>query len=153
MSDYGMSVRQLGSSPGQISARFDWNYDCLQTSFDGQTEFEILAIVDDYDFCLFAYPDTLKMNLNIILPDNTFPDIFSEDLGDRNENYFILERKLLQRVYFDVFAEDLDNDPIFIDGIGSNFDLKEMGFHLNLTLFCLYPIFPPKHDLNLARLR
>ena len=127
LEDFGMTVEQYVDQPGEIRTRFDWNYDCLQTSFDGKQQFEIFAVVDDYDFCQFAHPDTLEINLEIILPDNTFPEIFSEDLGDREDDYFKLERELLETINFDIFAEDLDNDPIRVMAEGANFSLGLLG--------------------------
>ncbi|MDH5397588.1 MAG: gliding motility-associated C-terminal domain-containing protein [Cyclobacteriaceae bacterium] len=127
MDQYGMSFSTYSNVPGEIKTRFSWNYDCLQTSFDDLTDFEYILVLDDEDKCLFAHPDTLRMNLNIILPDNTFPDLFATDMGTRTDSYFYIEKELYQTLDFGVFAEDLDNDLIRIEAVGENFDMAQYG--------------------------
>ncbi len=127
LEDYGMSLERLSDERGEIITRFNWNYDCIETSFDGQTQFEILAVLDDYDFCLFAHPDTLTLNLEIILPDNTFPEISTDAFGTPDEKFYRFEREIYETIGFPTFSSDLDNDPIIVGGEGANFDFAEFG--------------------------
>lgn len=124
LNEYGMSLTTYKNTKGEIKTRFDWNYDCLQTSFDGKNEFQILFIAEDIDQCLFNYSDTLLMNLKVILPENTLPEIYT-DLGERNEKYFKIQSSLYESVVFNTISEDLDNDPIVINGVGSNFSFDD----------------------------
>ncbi|MDH5382267.1 MAG: gliding motility-associated C-terminal domain-containing protein, partial [Cyclobacteriaceae bacterium] len=123
--EFGMSFNTYLNEPGQIKTRFDWNYDCIQTSFDKKTYFETILVLDDMDQCLFAHPDTLKLIAKINLPPNTFPDIYSEDLGTKTDNYFRIEQEITKSIDFNVFAEDFDNDLIKIIGEGADFSLDQ----------------------------
>ena len=127
MAQYGMSFTTYKNVAGEIRTRFDWNYDCLQTSFDFKTFFQFILVLDDWDKCQFAHPDTLLMNLKIILPQNTFPDLYPTDIGDKWQQYFYLEKEIYETLEFNVFAEDLDNDLILLEAIGGNFNLETYG--------------------------
>ena len=129
MDQYGMSFDTYKNVDGEIRTRFDWNYDCLQTEFDLKTSFQYMLVLDDWDKCLFNHADTLFMDLRIILPPNTFPDLYTTtpSIGDKWQSYFNLEAELYETIQFDVFAEDFDNDLILLDAVGENFDLAEYG--------------------------
>lgn len=124
MDDYGMTINTYMNEAGEVRTRFDWNYDCTQISFDDKNAFEILYVIEDYDQCLFNYSDTLKMNLKVILPDNTLPEISMQG-AEKDQKYFKINRSIYESLTFQTLSEDPDNDPIIVEGEGSNFSFDD----------------------------
>lgn len=126
--EFGISLNPGSNNPGEVEALLDWNYDCQQFSFDGQTEFPFMLIVDDKDQCEFADGDTLDLNLNIILPPNTEPEV-RISINPEDDDFHLQEQFINSTLSFDVNARDADNDQIILTAQGANFEFAD----LNIT--------------------
>ncbi|MEM8567780.1 MAG: hypothetical protein AAGF85_15065 [Bacteroidota bacterium] len=123
---FGFSIIEKENREGRNETWLEWNYDCEQTNFDEANEFRFEITAEDRDDCLYEDPILFILDLEVILPPNTEPVIFSE-FSAQNQDYLILNYKLLETVDMDIFGIDLDNDQIAITGQGINFDFTSFG--------------------------
>lgn len=119
LSTVGMSFEQTQNTNGQYSTVFKWETGCDVYDFTERTEFLIKILMDDDDFCGFYEPDTLTLDLTVILPPNTDP-VISTDLAQTS---FI--HRLNEPVNFNVFGLDTDNDELVLRAVGDGFDLGD----------------------------
>lgn len=127
MADYGMTIVDKTNVSGRRETWLEWNYDCQQISFDEKTEFKLLVYLEDQDDCEYEDPVQLTLYLNIILPDNSAPSIYSNKLGVSTDNYFKIESPLQKTISFDVSGTDLDGDYAFIEAEPANFSFDDFG--------------------------
>ncbi len=117
MADFGMSITTTKTQKGELEALFVWDTRCDVYDFTQRTTFDIKILVDDFDTCLFANPDTLCLDLEIKLPTNNDPEV-STDLKNNSFAAFIGET-----IDFNVLAKDIDDDVIALQVIPSGFAL------------------------------
>lgn len=130
LADYGMSIVNKSNGPGVRETWLQWNYDCQQISFDGKTSFEIKIYLEDQDDCLYEEPVLVTLLLNIELPDNSLPDVYSNKLGSSNQ-YAKVTAQLDETISFDVRGTDLDGDLAFIEAVPANFSFSDYGVNYN----------------------
>ena len=125
LEDFGMSYSIINDGFEEDLVRFTWNYDCTQPniSFDGKTNFELTILAEDKDQCQYADPDELEVNLNIILPPNTEPEVFLA--GNRLTDYYFLEFEVDELVRLNIQADDQDDDRISLLGFGTDFNFSD----------------------------
>ncbi|ELR68707.1 hypothetical protein C900_05890 [Fulvivirga imtechensis AK7] len=131
LADYGMSVVEKTNIAGQNETWLEWNYDCQQVSFDGKTEFELRVVLEDEDDCLYEDPVVVDLFLEIILPYNSEPVIYSNKLGANPENYHLIETPLNEVISFDVRGTDMDGDFAVIEALAVGFEFSDFGINYN----------------------
>ncbi len=119
LADVGMSFINETLINGQATTTFKWVTGCDIYDFTEQTEFEVKVLIDDLDVCDFGVPDTLTLNLQVILPPNTDP-IISTDLPQIN-----LAHTVNTPLNFNVFGVDYDGDDVELTAVGDGFDLLD----------------------------
>jgi hypothetical protein len=118
----GMSYRLIQLSNGNYQAKLVWDTHCDVYDFKTKTEFELKILLEDVDDCTYAHPDTMTFNLKVLLPENALPEI-STDLPPENVQNGVT-RKIFERLDFNVFGNDADQDSIFLSGAGNGFDFS-----------------------------
>jgi len=118
LADVGMSFINETLTNGQANTTFKWETGCDIYDFTEQTEFEVKVLLDDLDECDFGKPDTLTLNLQVILPPNTDP-IISTDLPQVNMAHIINTP-----LNFNVFGLDTDGDDVELTVVGDGFILS-----------------------------
>ncbi|UII27415.1 gliding motility-associated C-terminal domain-containing protein [Fulvivirga maritima] len=126
LDDYGFTIVNRRNQVGLLETWLEWNYDCQTVSFDGKTEFEILVYVEDSDDCEYEDPVLLTLNLEINLPFNSEPDVYSNDFELTTE-YVRFTSDLNNVIRFDVSALDQDGDRTVLNGMGANFNFADYG--------------------------
>lgn len=124
LDEVGMSFVNESINDGLATTTFKWETGCDIYDFTEKTEFEIKLVLDDLDECGFSDPDTLTLNMQVILPPNTDP-VLSTDLPQL-EFAHVIEAPL----DFNVFGLDTDEDEIEMTVVGDGFSLSdyEMNF-------------------------
>ena len=126
LADYGMSVQDQFNLAGRRSVWLVWNYDCTVVDFDGKTSFDINIYLEDLDDCLYDHPVLLQVKLDIELPSNSLPEIFSNKLGQTNADV-VVEAELNEVVTFDVRGKDDDGDFCVISATPVGFNFSDYG--------------------------
>ncbi|MCF6359325.1 MAG: gliding motility-associated C-terminal domain-containing protein [Cyclobacteriaceae bacterium] len=119
LADVGMSFINETIINGQANTTFKWETGCDIYDFTEQTNFEVKLIIDDLDECDFGEPDTLTLNLQVILPPNTDP-IISTDLPQIN-----LAHTINTPLDFNVFGLDNDGDDLELTVAGDGFKISD----------------------------
>lgn len=117
LADVGMSIENQILIDGQANATFKWETGCDIYDFTEKTEFEVKIVLDDLDDCDFGDADTLRLNLQVILPPNTDP-VVSSDLPKINFAHIVNTP-----LDFNVFGIDADGDDIELTVNGEGFEL------------------------------
>lgn len=127
--DYGMTFNLplTGQQTAPVSAQLTWDPKCNVYDFTSKTNFELLFVVDDLDFCRFKHPDTTRYNLSIDLPGNFEPLLTNSLLVDADT--LRLVRKIYDEpIVIDVIGTDEDTDDrIVLRGNGIGFDAAAYG--------------------------
>jgi hypothetical protein len=121
----GMSFKSLGQVGDTLFTEFTWDPRCDVYNFTSRTNFDIMLQVEDKDDCNFNHPDQMKINLNILLPGNSKPIIFSPELTNNSPliDTVNLERKVNESLTFHVNGRDVDKDKLILTGTGKDFSL------------------------------
>jgi hypothetical protein len=121
--DYGMSFSEFvyDKDAGTINTTFKWESKCDVYDFTARNNFIMSLLLEDYDTCLLGNADTIRMNLNILLPPNTNP-VISTDLPALE-----IEKYLDTQLSFNVFGEDTDGDLVVLKAAGDDFKLSDYG--------------------------
>lgn len=130
MAQYGMRFENIRNEDGLIETRFIWDYDCQTTSFSDRNTFRIQMVANDLDECNLDVPSLLNLNLRVNLPPNTDPVIFTDRSG-QDQELLKIRTPLDRAVLLDVTGRDEDNDEIFLNGRGLNFNLEDVGATFN----------------------
>ncbi|HHP7240298.1 MAG TPA: gliding motility-associated C-terminal domain-containing protein [Cyclobacteriaceae bacterium] len=107
--EIGLQVELIESDSGELSAKIDWDTDCIAFDFAEQQSFEVGLIAEDNDFCQYPDGDTLWLDLDVILPPNNPPAISSTVQNNR------IISGLNDIIEFDVFGDDIDGDTVMLD--------------------------------------
>lgn len=119
LADVGMSFNEPENANGEFTTVFKWETGCDIYDFTERTEFQVAILLDDADFCDLEEPDTLVLDLKVILPPNTDP-VISTDLPQTS---FI--HPLNEPVQFKVFGLDTDGDEVELRAVGDGFELSD----------------------------
>ncbi len=118
LADAGMSFINESLTNGLAVTTFKWETGCDIYDFTEKTEFEVKIVLDDFDVCDFGEPDTLTLELQVILPPNTDP-VVSSDLQQLN-----FAQVINTSINFNVFGLDTDGDDIELTVAGDGFNLS-----------------------------
>ena len=120
LADFGMSFDNTVNNNGQLTTTFNWATGCDIYDFTQRTDFIIKMVLNDDDLCNTGVPDTLTLDLQVILPPNTDP-IISTDLFP-----ITFEHKLNSGpIDFNVFGLDTDGDGLELSVVGEDFVLED----------------------------
>lgn len=109
LADYGMTITQIKNTNGSYEGRLDWDTRCDLRDFSQRTQFQIKINLDDQDLCNVQDPDIMILKLNVLLPDNGPPIIYSSLSPDRTVRFINdVTRKINESLVFDVFGHDDD---------------------------------------------
>lgn len=149
---YGMRFENIRNEDGRIETRFIWEYDCQTVDFADKSDFTIQLVANDIEECNLPVPSFLTMKLNITLPPNTAPTIFSSQ-SSSSIDYLKLRYPLDRPISLNILARDEDNDEIILTGSPLNFafnqvnasfpgaqgpGLSNVTSEFNMTLDCEY---------------
>ncbi|CAN5576718.1 hypothetical protein BH23BAC1_BH23BAC1_46760 [soil metagenome] len=121
MKDFGMTVRETLKEYGRLNAVFEFDPDCEKFDFSLKNQFSISFILKDLNNCDFGEPDRVDLSIELKLESNYPPKVTTE-LKEH-----IIYNTLGTSVRFNIYANDTDNDYIFLTGTGSDFILKDYG--------------------------
>ena len=119
--DFGMSFSNTVNTTGAYTTTFNWATGCDIYDFTQRTNFTIKLVVNDVDFCDLGPPDTLTLDLQVVLPPNTDP-VISTDL---NQLDFL--HRLNNPIDFNVFGLDTDGDGLELQVVPVDFVLADYG--------------------------
>ncbi|WP_333820798.1 gliding motility-associated C-terminal domain-containing protein [Ohtaekwangia sp.] len=75
LADYGITFPGA-TDYGNVSSLFTWNIRCDNVNLDAKDKFTFVFLVaDNENKCRFRYSDTLVVNVTVIPPDNTAPEL------------------------------------------------------------------------------
>ncbi len=119
---FKMTFDTLEFDPGNILLNFSWQADCGAMDFSQDSIFQLFLLLDDIDYCRQREPDTLSLTIQVNLPQNQPPELFS-DLG--SDSAAVKVQEILQ---FNLTATDPDNDLLHLQAYGEDFTLTKSGF-------------------------
>jgi gliding motility-associated-like protein len=119
--DFNIRLDTIAYEGGRFDIRFFWDTDCENENMftiDNDFHFEFL-LSDSIDNrnCGFEPPDTLILDLHIILPDNNTPNIWTS-LNEENTSLRVLAvtGEVFNDLNFNIIASDVDGDSVRITG-------------------------------------
>jgi hypothetical protein len=127
LKDFGMEVKITKHEKGLVEGYLSWDPRCDVYDFTKRSNFTVKILVNDQDLCNLNDPVTAVFKLNIKLPGNADPIIYSADLTtSRSERKVIVNRKIFESLNFKVTGEDLiDNDFLILSGKGIGFNASD----------------------------
>jgi hypothetical protein len=121
MEDVGISYTLISQTPGYVKGRLDWDAFCNIYDFTKRTTFKVTVQVDDLDECNLNEPVQLDYNFTVILPTNGPPIIDTNLTSSPNERIVSgVQKRIFEKLSFNVVGSDPDSYPIVLDLIGSN---------------------------------
>ena len=117
---YGFELITLSQCSGVTEAQLIWRTDCKLYDFSDIQFFEVGIHAEDLDDCQVESPSIGRYNMEVVLPDNTIPQI-SAAIDDSVA--IILGDDLI----FDVSATDLDMDQLNLALSIGGVDLEVLG--------------------------
>jgi len=118
LADFGMSFDNTVNVLGDYTTTFNWATGCDIYDFTQRTNFLIKVVLNDADLCDYGEPDTLTLDLAVILPPNTDP-IISTDLSQ-----ITFLHRINAPINFNVFGLDNDGDDLELRIWTSGFELR-----------------------------
>lgn len=106
---------------GQVTTTFTWDTGCDTYDFTEKTQFDLTLVLDDLDACDLGTPDTINLDLSVVLPPNTDP-VVTSDLPTLE-----LTQQIEDVIDFNLFASDSDGDFILLEGSGADFNFESYG--------------------------
>ena len=119
--EWGMSFEITKNEPGEVVLLFNWDTSCNEYPFGVQNRFDLKIIVGDADLCKDPKGDTIAYDLNVILPLNTSPIVFTPSGQNR------IAENIKSSISVNVNATDEDNDLIQLSAVGDGFELEALG--------------------------
>lgn len=105
MQDLGL-VFEDASGVGEVNKLFSWELSCEVLNIDKSETYQVYFVAEDEDHCKFPNSDTLKVDINVIVPFNNQPkfDVYPDYELTVNEPFSL-----------EITATDRDNDFITVD--------------------------------------
>ncbi|HNP18679.1 MAG TPA: gliding motility-associated C-terminal domain-containing protein [Fulvivirga sp.] len=137
LADVGMSFTEPIFGASEVATTFHWSYDCnadnlnfssgrdVEVSQGIRKAFDILLILDDNDLCLYADPKQILMTMVIDFPDQTKPTVF--ETSKASAEYLKLNYTYGETINLNIKGQDKDGDFISLFGMGTNFNIEEVG--------------------------
>jgi len=119
-SDIGIGFTTNNDVDGTVSGEFIWDANCAIFDFTSENNFELALLLDDNDICNVP-GDTLFLDLDVILPFNSNPEVTS----DLSTTSIAVDKE--GSVDFTAFATDLDGDRLNLSLIGDGFNPADIG--------------------------
>ncbi len=123
-SELGIQLQTLSTEDGSIEGRFSWDTNCILYDFSEKQNFKAAILVEDADSCMRPNPDSLWLDLNVILPPNTEPVVALDGSFSGRSDIAVTPSGDLT---FDVEVSDADNDTVTLRMIGDGFDPQAYG--------------------------
>ena len=128
MEDAGMRIDTISHQNGLFKGRLVWDAFCDVYNFTKRTSFNVKIIADDNDQCNLNTPVVADYNLNVMLPGNANPIVYTGLAPPSLKKIVGLERKINQSFSFDVTGSDLvDNDKVSLFMETNNFNALDYG--------------------------
>jgi len=124
--DLGIRIDTILNVAGELKVNLVWNYDCETNNLDGFDHLSLKLVVDDLDDCNIQQSDTIDVDLSIIFPPNTEPELSTSLAG--KADYIRKEYFYDELANFSIFAEDLDNDDLTVWALPANFNPNRYQF-------------------------
>ncbi len=124
LDDYDMSFRTVQANPGEIKTVFQWNADCAAFDFSEKNEFDITFLLTDETSCPTNVGDSMRLHIQVNLPENHKPNVYSPNLQETS-----VELRIGEILNFALIGEDIDNDDITLEAIGQGFELADYGIN------------------------
>lgn len=123
----GFTFTQSPQAGGTINAQLEWDANCSVYDFTHKTDFEVWIVAEDIDHCNINNPDVMKFNLSLLLPGNHPPIIDTDRTSDPFERTLQITQQIYDRLQFNVYANDIDNDFLVMGMQGVGFNPADIG--------------------------
>ncbi len=120
LKERGMFYEVISSTPGRLEGVFKWKTHCQVYDFSDRQTFKLGIQVEDVDSCEYADPAIEWVDLEVILPGNTDPELIAE-VADT------ITLSFDEALAFDLAASDADADSVLLRIVGVGFDPFEVG--------------------------
>ncbi|MFY0599648.1 MAG: gliding motility-associated C-terminal domain-containing protein [Cyclobacteriaceae bacterium] len=120
LDERGMTFELTKDEAGRAEGFFNWKVDCNDFDLSDKQSFRIGILAEDEDQCQLENPAIEWVDLNALLPGNTDPIVTSSSSN-------IISRVADEKVDFEIFADDEDNDFLNLRIAGDGFNPDEFG--------------------------
>lgn len=125
--DVGMNFTIQEQQNGLVKATLSWDALCDVYDFDARTDFEVLVVAEDADYCNLRNAATMRFDLKVLLPPDELPIIDTDLTPDPAERFVPeVKRQVFESLVFNVTGTDADNDLIDLRMEGVGFDVSEL---------------------------
>ena len=128
LQDLGMNFPTLQAGPGEITKIFRWTADCEKYNLEDNNSLSLTFLLEDDNACTSAPGDSLRLDIQINLPENHPPAVTTTGLNDTDVNVLLGET-----LTFTVVGDDPDNNFITLEALGNGFDLAEVNVNFQNT--------------------
>lgn len=138
MDDIGMAV-QTTQQGGASFSNISWDLRCNEW-VDFKTEFEILFTAEDEDECELTEPVTVPVKLQLILPENSIPDLTITNLADNQPvTNGVLMAEAGKPINLKLLGTDSDavsigGDSLYLEMIEATGDVPPYGYEFEPAL-------------------
>ncbi|MBV6647341.1 MAG: gliding motility-associated C-terminal domain-containing protein, partial [Cyclobacteriaceae bacterium] len=125
-SEIGLTLETTSSVAGDIGGRLTWDTNCLENDFAESQVFRVGLRVEDLDECDYENPNVIWLDLEVILPPNTNPEVsfLSTSITEIDVTYGdILE--------YTAVIDDADDDQVSLILAGKEFVPTDFGVQFN----------------------
>ncbi|MFT7280608.1 MAG: hypothetical protein ACI9DM_000327 [Cyclobacteriaceae bacterium] len=123
---YGFESIIVSNEPGRYEGIFRWDTSCEKYEFELQQRFFVKVRADDGDYCLFDNPNFNLLDMNVILPSNSLPEVFVKDAPLEG-----LISPINQQIEFEVEGIDPEGDFLTLGMLGDGFNPAAFGASLS----------------------
>ncbi len=121
----GMSVNHFLNDNGTYEGELVWDPKCNVYDFSQFTQFSVTILLEDDDYCTSTDADILTVDLGVILPDNSVPEISTDLTPEELANGVV--RQVYDPLTFNVNGTDDDDDQLVLVALGQDFNLADYG--------------------------
>ncbi len=118
----GFSLLVTTEEPGLVEGFITWSTNCIRYDYSDLQLFKLALTVEDADTCAYKDQITEFIDFNVILPENTSPELVSSGASE-------IDAFLGDTIFFNLEAIDPDGDFVSIvyDDANSNSRLSDLG--------------------------
>lgn len=118
----GFSLILTTEEPGLVEGFITWSTNCIRYDYSDLQLFKLALTVEDADTCAYKDQITEFIDFNVILPENTSPELVSSGASE-------IDAFLGDTIFFNLEAIDPDGDFVSIvyDDANSNSRLSDLG--------------------------
>ena len=128
LQDLGMTFHTLQASPGEITKVFRWTADCEKYNLAVNNPLSLTFLLEDDNPCTSAPGDSLRLDIQVNLPENHPPAVTTNGLSDTDVTVLLGET-----LTFTVVGDDPDNNFITLEAFGNGFDLADVNVNFQNT--------------------